>query len=141
VFQKDNSCEYVPSSWAIHSDKNLYLWPKKLAGNQIKKLRDNCTAPNATVDFEEWTATCKATVYDLCEAQKLADRVTYTSNLSSDDQENEGPCELTFSGTTANTTSINIRQKQVLVDKKINEEEKALEPSDQMLILKELKKN
>lgn len=84
IFSKDNSCEYLPSSWAVDVTKSMYLWPKKLSIGHINKLRDSCSMPSSNIQYEEWTGTRKATVYDIGEARKLAERATYTSNLSSE---------------------------------------------------------
>lgn len=84
IFSKDKTCEYVPSSWAVYSTKKVYLWPKKLSIPQVRKLQDSCAEPSIAIGYEEWAAVCKRTVYSLKEAQKLAEKMTYTSNLSSD---------------------------------------------------------
>lgn len=88
-FLKDNTSEYVPTSWATNVNKNMYLWPKKLSEIQIKKLRDSCSKPSVNIDYNEWDGICKATVYTLEDAQKLAKKAEYTSHLSSDPVENE----------------------------------------------------
>ncbi|XP_018570326.1 uncharacterized protein LOC108910254 [Anoplophora glabripennis] len=92
-FLRDNTSEYVPTSWAVDTKKDFYLWPKKLSETQIKKLRDNCSEPSLNIDYEEWAGICKATVYNLKHAQNLAEKAEYTSNLSSTAETVEGLVE------------------------------------------------
>ncbi|KAJ8955996.1 hypothetical protein NQ318_006270 [Aromia moschata] len=89
-FLRDNTSEYVPTSWAVDTKKDVYLWPKKLSETQIKKLRDNCSEPSLNIEYEEWDGICKATVFTLKHAQNLAEKAEYTSNLSADETDVEG---------------------------------------------------
>ncbi|KAJ8952253.1 hypothetical protein NQ318_007412 [Aromia moschata] len=86
----DNTSEYVPTSWAVDTKKDVYLWPKKLSETQIKKLRDNCSEPSLNIEYEEWDGICKATVFTLKHAQNLAEKAEYISNLSVDETDVEG---------------------------------------------------
>lgn len=69
IFTKDNSCEYVPSSWASNKSKSKYLWPKKLKLSELRSAINNCEKPKCQVQYEEFHANCKATVYSLEEAR------------------------------------------------------------------------
>ncbi|KAJ8961449.1 hypothetical protein NQ318_014697 [Aromia moschata] len=89
-FLRDNTSEYVPTSWAVDTKKDVYLWPKKLSETQIKKLRDNCSEPSLNIEYEEWDGICKATVFTLKHAQNLAEKAEYISNLSVDETDVEG---------------------------------------------------
>ncbi|KAJ8945279.1 hypothetical protein NQ318_016049 [Aromia moschata] len=70
-FLRDNTSEYVPTSWAVDTKKDVYLWPKKLSETQIKKLRDNCSEPSLNIEYEEWDGICKATVFTLKTCSKF----------------------------------------------------------------------
>lgn len=82
IFKKDNSCTYVPTSWAVNKEKTVYLWPKMTSKIQLKKMQQKCSAPSAKVTYQELEATCKATVCDLSQAIKYSEKLIYSSSLS-----------------------------------------------------------
>lgn len=55
VFTKDNTCEYLPSSWASDKFKTKYLWPE-LKVQKIRSAISNCEKSTADVAYEEFEA-------------------------------------------------------------------------------------
>lgn len=86
LWKTGNSCDYVPSSWAVSNKKNVYWWPK-LSAQKTMKLIDACEKPSPNINFTEEEGVCKATVYSLERARQLISRAEYTSNLSSSEEE------------------------------------------------------
>lgn len=97
VFWKDESCEYLPTTWAVNSEKNLYLWPRKISNAHLKRLLEECKPPSVEVSYDEFPGICKKTVYTLKEAQKYTKMALLTSNLESDDDSSvsEAPAVVT----------------------------------------------
>lgn len=83
LWENEKTVDFVPSSWRVNHQKNVYLWPK-LPLNKLRRLINDCKPPDTSLSYSECAAQCKATVDNITLAETLVAKLQYESDLSSD---------------------------------------------------------
>lgn len=89
VYLEDNSCTYLPSSWAVNKEKSIYLWPAIKSVSRVRRLIDECVSPSVYINFNEYAAVYKATTSNITKAKDMTEKYLETSNISSDGETKE----------------------------------------------------
>lgn len=85
-WHEENSCDFVPSAWAVNDEKTYYLFPTNVSRKTITNLIQNCVDPSSTKHrFTEHRASYKKTVTNLEAAEKLIEKAMDTDNFDNED--------------------------------------------------------
>lgn len=85
-WQEGNSCDFVPSIWAVNTEKTLYLFPVNVTRKTLISLIHTCQDPSTTtnVKYREHRAIYKKTVSSLEVAEQLIQKAVDTDNFDSE---------------------------------------------------------
>lgn len=88
-WHKENSCDFVPSIWAVDSTKTIYLFPVNVTRKTLTHLIHTCEDPSSSknIKYREHRATYKKTVTSLEVAEKLIQKAVDTDNFENGSDE------------------------------------------------------